>query len=95
MIDWLNTLYNTFWITGLALIVSAFSYNDWRAKQQGINLRQQLTSSSFQLPFSLGLALVSLGLLFLAQVWWERLIWLVFVGVFVYQSWLVKEDVLP
>lgn len=87
VIDWLNILYNTLWIFGLALILAAFSYASWQADQQGQKLRQRLDSISFQFPLSIGLTFVSLGLTFLAQVWWERLIWLVFVGLFLFQSW--------
>ena len=87
MIDWLNVVFNLFWITGLAIIVAAFSHNDWLAMVNKIKLKQQLASASFQVPLSIGLTLVSVGLTLLANTWWERLIWVVFVLLFAWQSW--------
>jgi len=87
MIDWLNVLYNALWILGLSIVLTAFSYADWQARLDGQKLRRRLNASSFQLPLSLGLLLVSLGLTFLAQTGWERVIWLVFVGLFLFQGW--------
>ncbi len=87
MIDWWNVFYNALWIIGLAIIVTAFSYNDWQAYQSGIKLRSQLKAVAFQLPLSIGLMLVSLGLALLVAAWWERLLWLVFAGLFMFQGW--------
>ena len=87
MIDWLNVFYNSLWILGLAIILAAFSYADWRAHQMGIKLRMQLNASAFQRPLSMGLILVSLSLALLADVWWEQVIWAIFVGLFAFQLW--------
>lgn len=91
MIDWPNTFYNALWILGLSIILAAFSYADWRARLGGEKLRQRLNASSFQLPLSLGLLLVSLSLLLLAHTWWERLIWAIFVLLFVWQGWQSRQ----
>ncbi|HEY85940.1 MAG TPA: hypothetical protein G4N96_12610 [Chloroflexi bacterium] len=92
MINWLNVFYNALWILGLAIILAAFSYADWRARLGGKKLRQRLNSALFQFPLSIGLLLVSLSLLLLAQVWWERLIWLVFGGLFLFQGWQSRSE---
>ena len=91
MIDWLNAFYNALWILGLAIILAAFSYADWRARLGGQKLRQRLNAAPFQLPLSLGLLLLSLSLLLLAHTWWERVIWLVFGGLFLFQGWHRSE----
>ena len=86
MIDWFNLLFHTLWILGLAVILAAFSYHDWLAAKQGVKLRQALDRRSFQGPLLLGLILVGLGLTLLAEVWWERLLWLGFVALFAAQG---------
>ncbi len=91
MIDWPNTFYNALWILGLSIILAAFSYADWRARLGGEKLRQRLNASSFQLPLSLGLLLVSLSLLLLAHTWWERLIWAIFALLFAWQGWQSRQ----
>jgi len=93
MIDWLSVFYNVLWILGLAVILAAFSYNDWLAAQNNVKLRRQFGSPAFQLPLSLGLALLSLGLTLLADVWWEQLVWLVFTGLFLFQVWQARTNV--
>ncbi len=87
MIDWLNVLFNALWIVGLAIILAAFSYNDWLAHTNGVKLRQQLSASAFQTPLTIGLILVSLSLALLADVWWERALWGAFVALFALQWW--------
>jgi hypothetical protein len=90
MIDWPNVFYNALWILGLSIILTAFSYADWQARLNGQKLRQRLNAPSFQLPLSLGLLLISLSLLFLARIWWERVIWAIFAALFI---WQIKETV--
>ena len=91
MTDRLTICYHALWILGLAIILAAFSYSDWRAARQGLKLRQVLNLPSFQIPLSLGLMFVSLALVFLGKTWWERLIWLAFVGIFAFQLWQMRK----
>lgn len=87
MIDWLQVLFNLFWLLGLALILAAFSYSSWLAHTRGVRARQLLGSPIFQLPFSIGLSLVSLGLVFLGRGWLERGLWAVLAVLFTWQTW--------
>lgn len=91
MIDWLNVLYHACWVVGLAIIFATFSYHDWQAARQQLRLRHVLDRPSFQLAFFCGSFMVTLGLLLLATVWWERLIWLLFLSYFGYQVWLFRK----
>ncbi len=84
-IDWLNVFFNAIWILGLAVILAAFSINDWLAHTKRIKLRRQLETAAFQTPLTGGLMLVSLSLALLADVWWERALWGVFVVLFAVQ----------
>jgi len=91
MIDGLNIFFNALWILGLAIILAAFSYSTWRVSQHDLELRCVLNGFAFQILLSLGLMLVSLALALLTEMWWERLIWLVFVGIFAFQIWSTRK----
>lgn len=83
---------NALWILGLAIILTGFSYADWQATVNGVKLRQLLALPAFQIVLSGGLTLISLALALLASTWWERLIWLVFAGLFVLQMWQSRKQ---
>ncbi len=90
-VDWLNVFFNAIWIVGLAIILAAFSYNDWLAHASGVKLRQQLNSPTFQAPLTLGLMMVSASLALLADVWWEQVLWWAFVALFAVQWWFDRK----
>lgn len=87
-----TVFFNALWILGLAIILADFSYADWQATVKGIKLRQLLALPTFQIAFSGGLVLISLALVLLASTWWERLIWLVFAGLFLWQMWQGRKQ---
>jgi hypothetical protein len=87
MIDWLQVLYHACWVIGLAVILTALSHHDFLAAHRGVRLRSLLAGPSFQIPLSGGSFLIALGLAFLARSWWERLIWLGFAALFIFQGW--------
>ncbi|MEA3336850.1 MAG: hypothetical protein U9R25_13130 [Chloroflexota bacterium] len=88
MIDWYSVLTNGLWILGLAVILAAFSYTDWR---RGLNspktsLRQALASSRFLAVFSLGMVLFCAGLALTSGRWWEIAAWALLSVVFAWQG---------
>jgi hypothetical protein len=87
MIDWLSVLFNALWVMGGALILAAFSHTHWLAGVRRVSLRRLLNTPHFQLPFTVGLTLISLGLLFLASTWLERGLWAIFTLLFTWQLW--------
>jgi hypothetical protein len=87
MINWPHVAFNALWIFGCALALAAFSYSHWLAHARGLRTRQVLASATFQLPFSIGLGLVSLGLFFLSRGWLEHGVWAVFAALFAWQAW--------
>jgi hypothetical protein len=93
MINWLHVLFNLLWILGLSLILAALSHTLWLAYQRGIRARPLLGTPTFQLPFTLGLALVALGLFFLGRGWLEHLVWAIFVLLFALQAWGVWREI--
>ena len=87
MIDWFQVAFNSLWIVGCAVILAAFSHANWLAGVRGVRTRQLLGVPAFQLPFSIGLVLVTLGLFFLGRGWLERGLWAAFAVLFTWQSW--------
>ncbi len=75
MINWQSLIFNSLWISGLAILLAAFSYHYWAASEQGRKLREQLSRPGFLGFFWLAMLLVSLGLLGTSQEPWEMAIW--------------------
>jgi len=74
------------WVLGLAITLAALSYSDYLASCRRVRTRRILGSSTFQLPFSAGMTLVCLGLLFTTQKAWERVVWGILSVLFVIQA---------
>ena len=87
MIDWPHVALNALWITGCATILAALSYASWVAYENSVPTRQLLRMPGLQLPFAIGMDLISLGLLFLSRSWLERLLWAFCVIFFAWRSW--------
>jgi hypothetical protein len=94
MIDWLQVAFHALWILGCAVILTAFSYHNWRAPRCGIRTRQLLGASSFQFPFCVGLFLASLGLFFLSRGWLQHGLWAVSIVLFGRRAWELRKSVL-
>jgi hypothetical protein len=92
MINWLQLIFHLLWICGLALILAAFSYADWLAHVRGVRTRHLLGSPTFQRPLSIGLALISLGLIFLSRSWLEQIIWAILAVLVARQAWGLWRD---
>ncbi len=92
MIDWPHVAFNALWIIGCAVILAAFSYTNWLAHERGERTRQLLGRPTFQLPFTIGMTLISLGLFFLARGWLERGLWAIFTLLFAWQLWGVWKE---
>lgn len=75
MINWQSVIFNSFWISGLALLLAAFSYHYWDATQNDRSLRQQLSRPGFLFSFWFAMLLVSIGLVGTSQQLWEMALW--------------------
>lgn len=90
LIDWRTVGFGSLWITGLAVLLTAFGFADYEANSQGLRTRHVLRRAGYQAAVDLGLALFCLGLLGSAKAWWERGIWVLLALYFGYatrQSW--------
>ncbi len=75
MISWQSIIFNIFWIFGLALLLAAFSYQNWDASQNNLSLRVQLSQPGFLRLFWLSIFLISIGLVGTSQQLWEMALW--------------------
>jgi hypothetical protein len=78
VINWYSVFINSFWISGLSLLLAALSYHYWVAQVAERPLRQQLNATSFNRAFWLAFALVGIGLAGTSQRSWEIGIWVLF-----------------
>jgi hypothetical protein len=75
MINWQSVVFNSFWISGLAVLLAAFSYTYWSAAQNGRSLRTELLGTDFLRFFWTAAALVCVGLAGTSQTMWETVLW--------------------
>jgi hypothetical protein len=75
MIDPGRLVSNGVWILGLALVLAAWSYACWWARQRGLRFRQVVNEPVFATPFGCGFALFCLGLALRGRSWWETAGW--------------------
>ena len=77
MIDWYGVFHNALWIFGLAIVLAALSYADWRRRLASprVSFRKALSEPGFQAAVSLGFTLFCAGLALGSTVWWQIVAW--------------------
>lgn len=94
MIDWVSLALNALWIVGLAVILAAFSYHDWLARETARRRREVMAQPSWTLPFSAGLLLTCVGVGYgLGGRWWEKATWTILAISFGWQFVMVLRQV--
>lgn len=81
-----SVLKNSFWIFGLAILLTNFSYHYWKAKQRHHSLRAQLNQGNFVVIAWLSFTMISVGLALTSQRVWEAVIWGIFTIIGLYYS---------
>jgi hypothetical protein len=78
MIDIRFVFAHSLWILGAAVILAAFSYYDWLAREEGRSRRDVWREArGWPVSTSAGLLLVASAFLLMEGVaWWERGVWL-------------------
>jgi hypothetical protein len=78
VIDVRFVIAHSLWILGAAVVLAAFSYYDWWAREQGRGRRDVfLTARGWKMSLAGGLLLVASGFLLMGSTrWWERGLWL-------------------
>ena len=87
LIDWRLVAFSALWLTGLAVLLAAFSFADYLAAQQHLRTRAVLGWPGSQAALHSGLLLFCLGLFGLAQPWWQQLLWALLAAAFAYLAW--------
>ena len=88
MIDWFGVFHNALWILGLAIVLAALSYADWRRRLTvpPVSFRKALAGPGFQAAVSLGFVLFCAGLALGSTVWWQIAAWAALGLLFAWQS---------
>ena len=92
LIDWRLVGLSSLWILGLAVVLSALGFADYRAATEKERLRAILGQPAYRLATDGGLALFCLGLLGLSASWWERLIWAILALAFLAYTVVAARD---
>lgn len=94
MIDRWMVAANSLWILGLSILLAAFSWHDWLAKETGRRRRDLFKERSWRLPFNGGMFLTCPGWgLAQADRWWAKTLWVGLAGSFGW-GWIktLRED---
>lgn len=88
MIDWYGVFRNALWIAGLAVILAAVSYGDWRRALHSPkeSIRHALGRPAFLAAFSIGMVLFCAGLALSFTMWWEIAAWVLLGLLFAWQA---------
>lgn len=85
MIDWYSLATNSLWILACALALAGISHASWQGSLKRRKLSQQLNEPGYQrLLFAAGL-LFCLGLAGSADLWWQKVMWLLLGAFFTIQ----------
>jgi len=85
VIDWYNLAANALWIIALALALAVLSFGTWEARVGGERLRVTLSRPRWEFTLNLAGALFCLGLAATSDRIWERALWLVLAGLYLFQ----------
>lgn len=87
MIDWLEVVRNAVWITGLAVVLTAWSYLHWLATVTRQERSVVFARRSWVASRTIGMAMFAFGMAMSAGRWFEVAAWLVLA------SWVTFEGV--
>ena len=87
LIDWRLVGFSALWISGLSVLLAAFSFADYTASQRRLRTRDVLRWPSYQAALCAGLVLFCLGLVGSAHAWWAQVLWGALAVAFAYQGW--------
>jgi hypothetical protein len=88
LIDWRLVGFSALWITGLSVVLAAFSFADYAASQRRLRTRVVLGWPGHLIAINAGLLLFCLGLVGSARAWWEQILWAALAVTFGYQAWV-------
>jgi hypothetical protein len=86
MIEWSSVLFNSLWIIGLSLSLSALGLGYYAASVDGCRFALVMARPAYQLAIHTGAILFCLGLLGSTSSIWERVAWIVLTALFVLKA---------
>ncbi len=92
MINWWGLASNSIWIIALALFLAVVSIAYYQSQQRGERIKTLLIKPKYTFPLNVSGLLFCLGMALTADRWWEILLWIVLMGLFSYQVWMVNKD---
>ncbi len=93
MIDVRFVIAHGLWILGTAVVLAAFSYHGWLARERQIPLRQVLRGAGgWRMSIVTGVLLVACGFLLMQGThWWERGLWLLALAWVAFDLWRLRS----
>jgi hypothetical protein len=91
LIDWRLVGFSALWLSGLSVILAAFSFGDYIASQRHLRTRDVLSWPGYRAAFNAGLVLFCLGLVGASHAGWQQLLWAVLAVAFGYQTWAARR----
>jgi hypothetical protein len=76
-LDWPLLARGALWISGLSLLLAAWSHASWWASDRGTRLREAIGRRGFVAPFWFGLALFTAAMAWSPGPVWQRAAWAV------------------
>jgi hypothetical protein len=92
MLDWLYVGLSGLWIAGLSLELTALGFALSFASEEKQRLGKVLSRNGFRLVLDLGMLLFCAGLVGLAAVWWEKLLWGLLGVSFIASNWFERRS---
>lgn len=81
---------NSLWIVGLSLLLAAFAYHDWLARETQRKRKEVLQQRSWRLAWTIGMLMASSGwLISHGDYWWEKIVFLCLAAWFAWNLALV------
>lgn len=87
LIDWRLVGFSALWLSGLSVLLAAFSFADYLAAQQHVRTRAVLGWPGSQAVINTGFLLFCLGLLGTAHPGWQQMLWAFLAAAFAYLAW--------
>jgi hypothetical protein len=80
MIDWYFVAVSSLWISGAALLLSAWSYQHWLASVESTTRSDVFARPAWIVSSAIGLVMFCAGQALMPNRWWERILWTACIG---------------
>lgn len=93
MNDWLEILFNGFWVGGLATLLAAWSWASWLTGKTHSTWRDTFRRPAIRMAAQAGWVFFCLGLALTAHRRWEQILWGLLITIFLVQViWMSRKS---